>query len=1459
MSDLTPIKNDATLQPFFAQNPDFDLPNFNFFDETAVTALNWENLERDTIGDRLKAYQRLLRLGVAPSDVIALCDEKGKSDSALAIASYSEAEFVNVSRLQPETAKDIHRQATQKTAGAMVLLANAIQFSSPRQQTMLSDNAVQIRANFQFLPSYQKLFGSLDYLQCEHCQSIFGPAAYFVNLMQIVDQYITQVNSNIPKELKLNERRPDLENIPLTCDNTNDTVPYIQIVNEVLVERLKGDIGSDVFQHLATAKYPSNLPFNLYLEQIRLYMGHLNTNLPAIYQTFHPQDPYSITWAREYLELSPEEYTLITTANSDDLSDRYGVEDPQGDNFWGLTDKNTFLQQTGLSWQELNDLFYQNMSPTEITGNIANQFYINNNTAYLNLNQATIENLSLARLDRIDRFLRLARKLSWSFADLDWAIASIKVTDINEEAIKKIAPIKQLQVLTKLPLDVLCSFWHDMKTIGKGDKDDRPQDLFDRIFNNPLILQGQDDSWAASLAMDWKWKIEAGDTDDTKQSSRSIRSRLLAALQLSDQELTDIVEGIWGSQTSIQLNLANLSRLFRISQMLQLLGLKVEEYQLLLKFLNQSLKSLEKLDTDKLIKIQEFAEWLKASGFSLYELDYILHGIEHPSVEVFLPEEKMASSMGSLWQTVQLPTGNLTEEQRNRLNEELANHFGIEPELFSILAQLGAQTVGANDYIPLLLTEVGTDESGWQSIVDCLKFISQMYLLVNKLELTETVLKSITTNPQAYNITSPNLTGENIQNLYNFKKQLVPVFNGSEDNLVNFLAAPSIDKLAELTDWKQEQINQVIQLLSDSNLYNSVEGLLQLKQCIDMCATLGSRPDFLGEIGNLLENGSVANKWDTYQQIASSVIHLAKAKYSNEEWEKVFGELNGSLEEGKSQILTEFALWTLQLENRRQLSEYLLLDVEMTSCACNSLIQLAILSVQTYLQRCRMGVEESVTKVDIPKVWWEWISNYRIWEANRKVFLYPENYIDPSLRRDASPLFKELQDELLQSDITAEAVESAYLNYFDKFAELAKLQIVDSGRYWVQTSKSPDPIDTLFILAKTLTQPHTFYYRRCEQPTAEKPLWGYWEKIDLQINSDYLAPVHAFNRLFVFWAETKEIKKSKDEPPTTQATIKYSFLNTSQKWVSPQTLVADVEIPRDFGVTVDKSFWQQVYPMVVPEPNLQSGLITAVFGGLQSLPSSDFNQEQGIFFKARNNILDDSPPELAATIASDLLPDSTPFLERDNSSLTLSQARYYLAATTVGNLAIFAGGYRSGNYFNTVDVFAYEAGTLVKKDLNLTLSEARRHLAATTVGNLAIFAGGYGSSGYFNKVDVFAYQDGTLVQQQTLTLSQARRSLAATTVGNLAIFAGGGYGKGFPNTVDVFAYQDGTLVQQQTLTFPGRLRFSSHNSRESSHLRRGSRKHRLFQHSGCFLYPQSHIQNITLQPYTSNQYHCYAD
>ena len=124
---------------------------------------------------------------------------------------------------------------------------------------------------------------------------------------------------------------------------------------------------------------------------------------------------------------------------------------------------------------------------------------------------STIENLTTATLDRIHRFIRLSKKLNWSFTDLDWVLTSIKANEIDEEAIKKIAKIKQLQAKYKLSLDVLCSFWHDMETVGIGSNPEKPQDLsepekiltlFGDFLRDDKSYATQDQNQGISLSID---------------------------------------------------------------------------------------------------------------------------------------------------------------------------------------------------------------------------------------------------------------------------------------------------------------------------------------------------------------------------------------------------------------------------------------------------------------------------------------------------------------------------------------------------------------------------------------------------------------------------------------------------------------------------------------------------------------------------------------------------------------------------------------------------------------------------------------------------------------------------------------------------------------------------------------------------------------------------------------------
>ena len=64
-------------------------------------------------------------------------------------------------------------------------------------------------------------------------------------------------------------------------------------------------------------------------------------------------------------------------------------------------------------------------------------------------------------------------------------------------------------------------------------------------------------------------------------------------------------------------------------------------------------------------------------------------------------------------------------------------------------------------------------------------------------------------------------------------------------------------------------------------------------------------------------------------------------------------------------------------------------------------------------------------------------------EANRKIFLWPQNWLEPEFRDDKTHLFEELEGALLQGDVSSDLAEDAFLNYLKKLDELARLLRLD--------------------------------------------------------------------------------------------------------------------------------------------------------------------------------------------------------------------------------------------------------------------------------------------------------------------------------------------------------------------------------------------------------------------------------
>jgi hypothetical protein len=201
--------------------------------------------------------------------------------------------------------------------------------------------------------------------------------------------------------------------------------------------------------------------------------------------------------------------------------------------------------------------------------------------------------------------------------------------------------------------------------------------------------------------------------------------------------------------------------------------------------------------------------------------------------------------------------------------------------------------------------------------------------------------------------------------------------------------------------------------------------------------------------------------------------------------------------------------------NANDLYTHFLIDVEMNPCMLTSRIKQALSSTQLFVQRCLMNLEPDVaaTVEDVKWQEWIWMKNYRVWEANRKIFLYPENWIEPELRDDKSPFFKELESELMQSALTNDSVEEAYIHYLEKLDQVAHLQIVGMYHQLEKNEYNETVVDILHVFGRTSTSPHAYFYIERK----DSAYWTSWEKMDLDIEGEHLIPVVWNRRLYLFW------------------------------------------------------------------------------------------------------------------------------------------------------------------------------------------------------------------------------------------------------------------------------------------------------------------------------------------------------
>jgi len=362
-----------------------------------------------------------------------------------------------------------------------------------------------------------------------------------------------------------------------------------------------------------------------------------------------------------------------------------------------------------------------------------------------------------------------------------------------------------------------------------------------------------------------------------------------------------------------------------------------------------------------------------------------------------------------------------------------------------------------------------------------------------------------------------------------------------------------INFLQDYNSWKQEDIEAAVGASSSggalnvqyTNDYKYGSLILQLNTMMNAVKRIG-----LGATTIL-----AALQSNIVMDDAAAIRKAAKAKYNDEAWAKIAKPLQDTLREKQRAAMVAYilarpnmldnnnSLVTLANKERckteNDLFAYLLIDVEMKPCMLTSRIKQGISSVQLYLDRVILNLENYLNNVNdhivmLPPAveqWKAWRNWYRVWEANRKIFLYPENWIEPELRDDKTPIFKELETALLQDEVKDDKVEDAYRTYLEGLEEIGHLEPV--GIFRQQEGPLPTPrfvmegtlpkysVDITHVFGRTSALPHRYYYRRLENNT-----WTPWEKITVDIKSDHITPAMWNGKLYLFWLTFQRKKLS---------------------------------------------------------------------------------------------------------------------------------------------------------------------------------------------------------------------------------------------------------------------------------------------------------------------------------------------
>lgn len=1195
------------LVKFFSKNTDFDLKSKNIHKqilEADFTGIN----NKEAVKKELKTINRLYKLTEDYKQVNALYD-KNLFSSADIVRKYGRQQFINeftTATGSAEAATMLYRKAVSVSNKATALIT-AYKMRNDVKLFAINGDAPDPEG-------YHEMFGDGELCECEHCQSVYSPAAYFTDMLAFIR------SENIEAYNELLRRRPDLDDILLTCKNTNIPLPYIDLVNELLekeVLRLSGlteidgvsltahsyqtegiaaelsampeHRNNDAYEPLKSAAgdavFSPLLPIDLPLDEIRIYTEKLGLTryelMEGFYGNSEPGRLNDANLAADFLGFSNAELSIINGTNAFTAVLPGRVK--------------AILEKTRLRYVELLQLLETRFLNDDRAISIKQESEGNEAPEILtcNLNKLLLDGATNLWLNKMVRFVRLWKKTGWDIFDLDRTLTAIDVDGFpgteaafNENILVPLANIERAKRFLNLPLrQVITLFSHvDTDVYHDHSKEGQPEipSLYRQVFQNKAVIDDLENSPfnndAAALSGSLAEQVET----------------LCAVLGISTAEFEALV-------AAEELNIQNISRLYREVLLAKSLKTPIADLKATIKITGQ--------ETDTGVwtpvqLLQFLEEWkiFKLSGIKANEFYSII--TNNSGAGYLLTVD------GSLIEMVQQTIEALTtirdeagtEEQRKikyaaRLQQFL-DALSLDDELIGSLSQpLSEQDdIAIKNSIDGYLGAKNKEALGLlsgEAIIDKLSQLKNALAQYLFLKTTPKVFKQLRFLPDEVKWLQSNKVATGTQKLWEspvdindaelypaFRKllhisQVAKIETGSTTSWMELFDiaignapgakaawfqlfasfyAVTEPSLVFLSGQKEEASDKGQLNFSFPADFTKAENLLALLNCSKAMEKLG---------GNIEQVKSLLNT-TVLPADAQAVKNLLKSRYGNTEWLNVIKPINDGLRTKRRDALVAWLLANSNSgawHNSNDLYEWLLIDTEMDACMVTSRLKQGISSIQLFIDRCLMnlettpitGTEDEDDTVKIPlteefaEQWHAWRKQYRVWEANRKIFLYPENWIEPDLRDDKSPFFKELESQLKQNEVTEETAKEALIGYLQKLDTVANLEMV--GLF------NDEETNTVHVFGRTYNIPHQYFYRK-----QQNNVWTAWEKVEVDIEGDHILPVVWNGRLMLVWGmfTEKQIQKPfitpkvGDEipPPSVYLEIKLAWSEYKNgKWV----------------------------------------------------------------------------------------------------------------------------------------------------------------------------------------------------------------------------------------------------------------------------------------------------------------------